>query len=345
MNIKQLIKLVKTSYKVKRPVLAMSSPGAGKSSAIYQAASQLSGEYKSTFTVIECRASTSSPAELGDIKFVVDGEVRNAPQGWIPTDEKVKSGECSPYGLIFLDEIADSTPTVQSALQQLLLDRRLGSVKLAKGWGTVAASNRQADKAAAGRVSTALVNRCIVVTVNPDTDVFVEWALDNKLHPAVIAFCRWRPGCWNFDPAAKNANPAFCSPRSMHILSDLLHEDPDPDFEVITGIVGDGVGSEFSGFLRIMNDLPSIPKIIKEAETHPVPQKIDVALATLYALIARADEKNVGQIVKYICRNDVEVTVVGLSDLVKRFGAVSGMQTVLKWVQEPRHRELLMGGA
>lgn len=335
MNIEKLIKLIKTSYIIQRPVMALSSPGIGKSSSIYQAASQLSEQYKETFGVIEVRASTSNPGELGNIKYVVNGEVKDAAQGWVPTDEKVISGECLARGIIFCDEIADSTATVQSALQQLLLDRRLGSAKLAKGWSTVAASNRQTDKAAAGRLSTALINRCIVVTIEPDTDDFIRWALENGISTDIVAFCRWRPNPWNFDATSKNQNMAFCSPRSMHILSDVLKADPNPDFEIITGIIGDGVGSEFAGYLRIKQDLPDLKEIMRNPMGVSVPKKMDVAIATLYALMGRIDDSNLGNILKYFARNEVELATSAFKDLCTSKPEIAVNRTVIDWMSAP----------
>ena len=341
MNVKELKQALLTSYEIKRPILSLSSPGCGKSSAVYQCASELSAKYGETFEVIEVRAATANAAELADLKFIKDGEVADASQAWVPTDEKVEQKKCSKFGILYLDEIADSTPTVQSALQRLLLDRKLGSLTLAKGWHTTASSNRVTDKAAAGRLSTALVNRCITVQVEPDTDCFVDWALDNGIHPMVIAFVRWRSTAWNFDPSNKAANPAFCSPRSMNILSDILHVDPNPHYEMITGTVGDGAGSEVAGFLRIASDLPDLKKLIKEADTYPVPKKMDVAIATLYALMSRVNEKNIGQILKYFTRNQIELAVTGLKDLVKRDPKIGLYDEMRKWMQDPRNVKLL----
>lgn len=308
MNVEQLIKQIVISYKANRPILALSSPGVGKSSAVYQAASTLSGMYGETFKVIEVRAATSNPAELADIKFIVDGVVCEAKQGWVPTTGR---------GIIFLDEIADGTPSTQSALQQLALDRRIGSAKLGDGWGVVSASNRQSDKAAAGRVSTAFVNRGACVTIEPDTDCFVKWALDNKAEPLVIAYSRWRPGCWNFDPSVKSANLAFCSPRSMHILSDYLKADPNLDIEMISGIVGDAVGAEIAGFRDLQDELEDLDYIIANPEKAKVSQRIDVAIATIYALLSRVNEDNANNILIYFSRQNAERKILAVIDFHK----------------------------
>lgn len=341
MNIEQAIKQIQVCYKINRPFLMLSSPGVGKSSSVYQAASQMSELYRTVFGVIEVRAATSNPAELADLKAVIDGKVVDLAQDWVPTKEKVERGECPERGLIFLDEIADGTATTQSALQQLLLDRRLGSARLAPGWGTVAASNRAGDKAAAGRLSTALVNRCITVTVEPDTDVFCRYAMANDFAYEVPAFCRWRPSPWDFNPAAKNLNPAFCSPRSMHILSDLLKEDPNPDPEMINGIIGDGVGSEFFGFLKLKDELPSIQQILSDPESVKVPKSTDVAIATIYALMARMDDKNSGNALRWFGRNKIEIATMAFKDVITTNRNLGQHPVVIEWMTQPENYKAL----
>lgn len=344
MNVKELQELLITSYKAKRPVLALGQPGVGKSASVYQAAATLSALYGETFSVIELRAATANPIDLAAIKYVVDGEVRDAEQAWLPTDERVEKKLCNSRGLVFVDEIADGTASTQSALQRLLLDRKLGSLTLAKDWHTVAASNRVADKAAAGRLSTALINRCITVDVKPDAKLFADWAMDFDLHPTVIAYTRWRGDTiWNFDPKSKNENPAFCSPRSMHILSDVLKVCPNPSLEVIAGCVGDAIGSEIYGFNQMMSELPDLDAI-EAGRPSPVPQAVDVAIATIYALVGRFKKENAGNIIKYFEGFDGEYAIMGMTDLIrKQREVVTSCPAYAPWACKPEIQKLLLG--
>jgi len=344
MNVDQLINAVTMSYKISRPVLSLSSPGIGKSSAVYKAAQAIGAELGSDLSVIELPAATANPAELSDIKFVVDGAVKDAPQEWFPTDARVSEGRFPKYGIVYMDEIADSTMTIQSALQRLLLDRKLGQLTLAKGWHTTASSNRQGDKAAAGRLSTALINRCITVNVDPDTDCFVKWALEYDIAADIIAFCRWKGSPWNFDPSSKNANPAFCSPRSMHMLSDILKFDPNPRQELISGTVGDGVGAEVAGFIALKADLPDLNAIIKDPDSVKVPTRMDVAIATLYALMSRIDDKSLVNIVKYFARNVTELATMAFKDLCTQYPQVHMNKDLQGWMSDPRNYSLLTYG-
>ena len=340
MNVNELQDLIVASYKAKRPVLALGSPGVGKSASVYAAAAKL-GE---GFGVIELRAATANPIDLAAIKYVVDGKVRDAEQEWLPTNEKVNKKLCNSAGLIFLDEITDGTMSAQSALQRLLLDRKLGGLTLADGWHTVAASNRAADKAAAGRLSTALINRCITVDVKPDTKIFGDWAIDKGLSPTVIGYARWRGNAiWNFDPRTKAENPAFCSPRSLHILSDMLEAMPQPSLELITACVGDGIGSEIYGFSKLMNELPDLDAVC-EGRNVPAPTATDVSIATIYALIGRFNEKTAQHIIAFLSKFEGELAIMGMTDLIRKdVTLVVKQPAYLPWAVNPVIQKLLLG--
>lgn len=343
MNVKELQDLIIASYKARRPVLALGSPGVGKSASVYQAAAQLSAEYGETFSVIELRAATANPIDLAAIKFVVDGEVRDAEQAWLPTDERVEKKLCNSVGLCFIDEVADGTMSTQSALQRLLLDRKLGGLTLAKGWHTVAASNRAADKAAAGRLSTALINRCITVDIKPDAKLFGDWGMDMDLHPTVIGYSRWRGNeIWNFDPRSKTENPAFCSPRSMHILSDLLKVIPNPSLEIVTGCVGDAVGSEVFGFANLMGSLPDLDAIVN-GRFQKAPTQMDIAIATIYALIGRFNKQTAANILQYLVGFEEELAIMAVSDLIRRDEKLTTSQPAfVPWATKPEIQKLLV---
>lgn len=339
MNINDAKKLIKLGYKTKRGVILLSGPGLGKSSAIMQCTDELAKEYDEPFGMIEMRGSSLNPSESGDISYISRGKVAQAPQSWVPSNESVKKGDHPARGLIFLDEIADSMMAIQSILQRLFLDRKLGSVTLADGWQCVAASNRAADKAASGRLSTALINRCAVVTVEPDVDAYYDWGLENGIDYRILSYVRWMPASLSdFDPSRRSDNPAFCSPRSLEIASDSLKEmdgfDEALKLEILSGIIGDGRGSELHGFIRIIEDLPNLDDLIKNPEKYPVSEKVDVNWATIGALIEKANKKNLTNILKYFVRFDTELSVVAVKDIAKRHEAVFETEVFSTWASD-----------
>jgi len=336
-NINQYRELLKMSYEVKRPVYVSSAPGCGKSAAVHQAAEELAKDHDCKFGLIELRGSSASPAELADIKYVNNSEVLDAPQGWFVTNEKIVKGLAPKRGIIFLDELPDSMKSVQSVLQRLFLDRKLGSLTLADDWMVAAAGNRTKDKAATtGNISRALLNRCISVTLDPDPDILFDYGLKSGWDHRALAFLRFRPSCINDClEVHRRDNQSFCSPRSLHIASDVLKAKiklPEALMhETIVGILGDGVGNEFNGFLRIMNDLPDLDKILKDPKNYPVPTKIDVAWATIGALSNRVNKKNMQAIMQYFVRLSTELSVVAIKDLAKIERDIFTTPEFVKW--------------
>lgn len=323
MNINDYKTILKHSYEIKRPVYCHSAPGCGKSSAVQQVAEELSIDYDVPFGVIEVRGASSSPAELADIKYVSKDTVCEASQKWLPTNDKANWGDCPARGVIFCDELTDSMKSVQSTLQRLFLDRKLGSLTLADGWMVTSAGNRVKDKAAtSGQVSRALLNRCISVSVEPDVEEFYTHGLNIGIDYRILAFVRFRPNAiMDCLTTHKGDNQAFCSPRSLHITSDSLkakHSLPEAlRMEAITGILGDGVGSEVNGFLRVMDDLPDLADLLNNPKTYGISHKIDVLWATIGALVARVNKQNLTAIMQYFIRLPPEMATVAIMDLTK----------------------------
>lgn len=344
MNVMELKDVIKVGYDIKRPVCALSSPGVGKSSAFLQCCEELSEKYNEPFELIEVRGASASPSELAAIKYVQDGSVQEAEQGWLPTNEKVEAGLCAPRGMIFCDEMADAVKVTQSTLQRLFLDRKLGGLSVADNWYIGAASNRASDKAAAGKLSRAFQNRCMMVSVLPDAETFVHWGIDAAIDPTVLSFVRFKPSSiMDGLVPHRGENEAFCSPRSLHIVSDVLKNKSSNSLpehlvnELITGTLGDGVGAEFSGFLRIRNGLPNLDELLKNPKDYPISEKIDVNWATVGALHHRANKDNVKAIMQYFVRLTVDLSAVAIKDLAKHEKACYKTEEFVKWASKNLH--------
>ncbi|GAC1597594.1 MAG: hypothetical protein NVS3B20_20270 [Polyangiales bacterium] len=77
----------------------------------------------------------------------------------------------------------------------------------------------------------------------------------------MLAFVRARPDrLWELPP--EDATPAYPTPRSWHMLADLLQEVPDTLWSAVAaGSVGDRAGAEFASFARRARDVPRIEDI------------------------------------------------------------------------------------
>ncbi|MFJ1759740.1 ATP-binding protein [Amycolatopsis sp. NPDC088138] len=191
---------------VVRPVFLWGAPGIGKSSLVRQFAASLG------LDCVSLLGTQLAPEDLIGVPQIVDGRSRFCPPEQIARDE--------PYCL-FLDELNAAAPDVQKAFYSLILDRRTGSYELPAGSVVIGAGNRATDQALARPMASALVNRLVHVHLRASPADWLTWAMGNDIHPSVVEYLTQRPDhLWS--PPPKTEEP-FSTPRSWHMLSDLLH--------------------------------------------------------------------------------------------------------------------------
>jgi hypothetical protein len=127
--------------------------------------------------------------------------------------------EPEPFCL-FLDELPACAPDIQKAFYSLLLERRVGEHRLPPGTWVVAAGNRAEDRALVRSLSSALVNRVIVLNVRVDVKEWLAWAEANRLRTEVRSFIACMPDCL-MRPVPREPVP-FSTPRAWARLSRAL---------------------------------------------------------------------------------------------------------------------------
>lgn len=324
-----------------RPVYLWGPPGTGKSSVIRQAAEDLN------LSLVDVRATLLDPVDLRGLPRVDGDQVKWSPPVFLPRDGQ---------GVLFLDELAQAPPLVQSACLQLTLDRKLGEYELPDGWTVVAASNRSEDRAGTHRLISPLLNRFIHLDMEVDPDGWQTWAVQKGIAPEVRAFLRFKPQLLNnFDPST---NPrAFATPRSWQFVSDVLDKTPSHlVHRVAAGCVGDGPAAEFHGFLRVYQQLPDIDLILANPKGAHVPTEPDVLCSVVGALVekVRKDKTRVNSFVGYVTRLQDEYSMLGIRDLLAAFTrkvngktaidpAVSANPLVAEWVKQAQAKGLFIG--
>src|SRR5580704_14003289 len=161
-------------------ILLLSAPGLGKSQIVQQAAAAAG---------LPCRSllgTQIAPEDVSGVPRIVgERSVICPPRILLP--EKPE-----PFCL-FLDELPACTPDIQKAFYSLLLERRLGEHPLPPGTWVVAAGNRAADRSLVRALSSALVNRVIILQVRVDVGEWLTWARSQKVRPDVLQFIQDQP--------------------------------------------------------------------------------------------------------------------------------------------------------
>lgn len=185
-------------------VLLLSPPGIGKSETIVHAAEAAGLQCKSLL------GTQIAPEDVSGIPRIIgERSVFCPPRILLP---EVPEPFC-----LFLDELPACSPDIQKAFYSLLLERRLGEHPLPKGTWVVAAGNRAEDKALVRSLSSALVNRVIILNVRVDNSEWLVWAKANGVRSEILSFINFIPQAL-MRPVPANPVP-FSTPRAWVSLS------------------------------------------------------------------------------------------------------------------------------
>lgn len=298
-----------TCLNINRPAFVWGNPGIGKSDNIRQLIQHFKDEGKKAL-LIDIRASQMDAVDTRGVPFtyVVHStetkEVRRT--GWAMPDVFPTAEQAAEYDIIiiFLDELNNAPLSVQAALYQLVLDRQLGDYLLPDNVKILAAGNLETDRGATQRMATPLADRFFHFQLIVDGDSWERWALSKDIHIACILYRRLKPEHLHlFDP--KSRSKAQPSPRGWEYVSDALHDiqsrgvNGAVELALICGKLGEAVGSEFAGFLKIYRTLPDVDAVILNPDAAPIANDPAVNIALCGALANKASEDNVDRILQY----------------------------------------------
>jgi len=278
--------IIRKCHECKKPLYIWGGTGVGKSRTVREEAKRIGEERTRTyvewnklskdekhqiaehpdkyFFLMDIRLSQLDPSDLRGLpglngKDVVEWKI----PFWLYV-ANLKHAE----GIIFLDEINLAPPSIQAAAYQLILDRELGETKLAKEVITIAAGNREEDRANIYNLPRPLQNRFNHVELKaPHIDVsgkaqgdWAEWAIENGVDSRIVGFLTKMPGKLN-PPINKNTKErVFPTPRGWaEYCSPLIIEIPNTQLNIIEELasisVGCGVAKEFVSYIKFQNEI------------------------------------------------------------------------------------------
>ncbi|UNT00375.1 MoxR family ATPase [Streptomyces tubbatahanensis] len=284
------------------PVLLWGEPGIGKTAALTQLARSLDLPLT---TVI---ASVHEPSDFSGLPVVgadpAEEGIPMAPPDWAV--RLVRAGR----GLLFLDELSTAPPAVQAALLRLVLERRIGALRLPPGVRIVAAANPRSSAADGWELSAPLANRFVHLNWTHDPETVVRglggtWPratlprLDGKKLPQAVDFARRavcgllsaRPGLVHRLPGNETRRGgAWPSPRSwetavcMVAFATAAGSSREVLSLLVRGAVGDGPGLELMASLDRM-DLPDPETLLADPSGAVLPERGDLRQAVLDGVV------------------------------------------------------------
>lgn len=319
----ELTRQLETLLEIKMPVFIHGSPGIGKSYIVHDLAA------KHGWQISDVRLSQLDAVDLRGVPAVENGATK-----WMPPSFFPEEGE----GILFLDELNSAPPSVQAAVYQLILDRKVGEYHLPDGWRIVCAGNRTTDRGIVFRLPSPLANRMVHLVAEARFDDYKTWAIENGVHPYVIAFLGFRPDLLSLEsPKDSETNPAFATPRSWTMLSSVLQKNDAVHtiHPLVYGAVGYAAGTEFLAFLKVFNELPDVDAILAGNAPEELPQSPGALYALTAALVERFDgsEGQGTHLLAFSKALATEFCVMLIRDAVVKHDSISAVPAFDEWVE------------
>lgn len=294
---KQIETALAACIMARKPILVKSGPGCGKSDLVTKVALNLK------HSLILSHPPVEDPTDSKGIPWYDPQEKR---MRFMPVGQIAKALAASGPTVWFIDDLGQAAESVQKAYMQWLLAREVDGNRLPDHVTIVAATNRRSDKAGVSGLLEPVKSRfATIVELEPNVEDWSEWALDHDMPPELIAYIRnvQADALFMPNPTADIVNSP-CPRTWAHIgaIMKMGLTDMDVRYAMFVGAVGEAAATAFNGYLKIVDEAPSVDEILRAPKTTPIPSNPAALYAVSASLAQRATPKNCGAVFTYVER-------------------------------------------
>lgn len=240
-----------------RPVLLLGAPGIGKTQIMEQIARECGVGLVAYTITHHTRQSAIGLPFISRQKF--------GGEEYAVTEYTMSEIVASVYekmeqtglkeGILFIDEINCVSETLAPAMLQFLQCKTFGSHAIPGGWIIVAAGNPPEYNKSVREFDVVTMDRVKKIEVEPDFEVWKEYALKQNIHPAVISYLNARPRSF-YRMETTVEGRSFATPRGWEDLSRLLevyeriHKKADRDV-IVQYIQHEKIAKDFANYLEL----------------------------------------------------------------------------------------------
>lgn len=320
-------------HRAKQTPLLIGEPGTGKTSLAYQYAARWSEELNAPVNVTSighnkdsCRVEVKCTTFIGSMHDSVDLTGIPIPDGdctrWLRPEFLPRPGT---YGVLVWDEVNRSPMSILNSMGQAILENRIGQHIIPDTWFQIGAMNAPGS-IGTSRLPEHLWQRFFPVRMAVSLKSWRKWALDNQIHPVVLAFATWQESILK-----------SCSPRNFEFLSNAVREAPSPRIAqaAFDAALHDHTSAVmFAGFLRFWDKIPNVDDCIARPLDAALPNMDhpSVIFALASALAQRADHRNLGRIIQYLSRLPDDYSVYAVLSAVKRDEVLTSTPEYRDWL-------------
>lgn len=242
-----------------RPILLMGAPGIGKTQIMEQIARECKvGLVSYTIT----HHTRQSAVGLPFIKEKTFGQETFSVTEYTMSEiiasvyEKMEKTGLKE-GILFIDEINCVSETLAPMMLQFLQGKTFGNQKVPEGWVIVTAGNPPEYNKSVREFDVVTLDRIKRIDVQPDFEVWKEYAYEQGIHPAVISYLELRRK--NFYRMENTVDGRiFATARGWEDLSRLIQVyeilDKEVDREVVYQYIQHPmIAKDFAAYLALYN--------------------------------------------------------------------------------------------
>ena len=303
----QIPEFLRASHEHDFTCLFTGLPGIGKTEMVTETGLELLGNVK------DVRVSQLDPVDVMGVPQVLDGRTRFATPDLLPDEDR--DGKT---GLFILDEVLDGTTAVLTAIQQLILERRVGSYVLPDGWHIVAMGNKKEHGGINRGLSAPLKDRFAHAEVIVDASEIITYFIKKGADTIVTSFLKSHSDLIHRLPK-KGGSWAEPTPRSWYKLSQVRQGNPSDSirFQLYASLVGEGVAAEFISHEKIADQVPDPEDCIKNPMKTMIPENPSAKYAIAVGLAHWINVDNMGNVMKYLGRLPSEYAVTSIMEARK----------------------------
>lgn len=256
--------------------------------------------------------------------------------------------------IIMLDEFTKAPLPVQNMFHPMLESHnpRLGDVSIDKDSIIFLTGNLSTD-GVGDNLKAHTKNRIIKLHVRKSTaEEWLEWAVNNNVHPIVMAWVHQYPHCMAsyldegqadnhliFNP--KRIQDAFVSGRSLERVSNILWKremlDTESLIAAMSGAVGEAAARDIQAFIDYQDQLPKWDDIIANPSLAKVPDGAGACSVMVFGAVTKVDKSNIAKFMEYIARFEPEwqaAFAINVARNPQKQGVAFSSKAFADWVQK-----------
>ena len=274
------------------------------------------------------------PTDVGGLRMPNGSKMTVLQPDWYVDADRMAQLEAEGYKgvLYFFDELPQSPVLNMNIFAQISDEYRIGEYKLDRTKCYVmSAGNKLSDKAGTNTMPSHLIDRLTFLEIEPNLEDTCSYFAKTGVDHRVISWLRFQPEFLHQFKVGVNAYP---TPRSIERSAQIMNWDLDDEAmaEAISGQIGRPAYANLKTHMDVHDKCPDIDKLIADPDGAEIVEEPAIMYALCSSLSTKANDKNIGNILKYLKRlPNEEFQAFVLKDALSRDNSLKQNKDVRLW--------------